>query len=436
MPSKDGMQVQSSFLQEPAFEDLDGQHLFLPYSRTRRWIAEDDPMLAVQRAFPLGRLDGIKQLSFLSYSGPDPAFVSVLEQYPHTRRLHSLQVGLVSREIVRRNGGSQEQQNLALVAGHIHDIATPAHGDATKLVDPENLDEEDHWQEIIGNREQAFLRQQGIGTQQLDDIIHNKGVLGRVLDIADRIAYTMQDTFEIAGDIKGPNAFEVHPYTAVIRAILQKNPLVGDIYKDVGIDWQKGQVVFANLPRLEVFLYLRAHLFQQHYMFPRNLGRDMVVAHLIKPFYSPDKEDAGKDTLTPQKLREMDDYKLRVFLSTKYGYDIDSLFYTHLLDWHPQFKRYETQQDAARGLSELQDNPDIVYLGRREVTGFNTGANYLVKIGNHAETFEEASGRALLLKRINAQTRGTFDFYVPDDGSDVARMYRQANQYSEERQKK
>lgn len=69
-PDKRG-QMQASFLGDIEFEGLEAQFFSLPFSDLRRWIPENDLLLDVQKAFPLGRLGSVKQLSFLSYAGPD-----------------------------------------------------------------------------------------------------------------------------------------------------------------------------------------------------------------------------------------------------------------------------------------------------------------------------------------------------------------------------
>jgi HD superfamily phosphohydrolase len=422
---------QLSFTDYPDFNELEGQYLFLPYSDLRGWIPEGDPWLGFEGSVPLGRLDGIKQLSFLSYVGPDPDKVTSVP-YEHTRGLHTQQVALISREIVRRNGGDLSAQHMIMVGGGLHDIATPAHGDATKLVDPNNLKEEDHWEEMIGKRGKEYLTRYGISAQQIDDIIHNRGVLGQVLDIADRIAYVMQDSYVILGEPLGSNSFEVDPYTSVLRGIMLKDLDMGNIYKDVQIDWKKEQVVFGDLKRLEKFLYLRAHLHQQHYLYPRNQGRDMVVANLIKPFYSPTEDPKDPDLLTPAKLRQMGDLSLMDYLAHKYGVDMGYMFYGMLLNLHPKFERFERHEEADEGLRELTKDDNVNVLGKREVKPFDTGGRYLAVNGSKIETFNEASSKTRVLNRIVDATRGVFVFYLPKEEKPIADILEKAQEFQKQ----
>ena len=43
----------------------------------------------------------------------------------------------------------------------MHDIATPALGDAAKSIDPDNLDEEKFWHEVLDEKGKEFLRKKG-----------------------------------------------------------------------------------------------------------------------------------------------------------------------------------------------------------------------------------------------------------------------------------
>lgn len=424
--------MQYSFTDDPSFEHLEGAAFFLPYSDIRMWIPEGDIWFDFNRAFPVYRLHEVKQLSFLSYAGPDPERVTVL-QYPHTRFLHTQQVALTAREIVRKNGGDLKSQYLIMTAAGLHDIATPAHGDATKVVDKENLDEEDHWKEMIEKTGKTYLKRHDLSIEQIDEIIHNRDALGQVLDVADRIAYVMQDTQAILGDPFSVDSFRVDPYTAVLRSIIQKDPQVGNIYKDVLVDWKNKRVVFSDVKRLEVFLYLRAHLHQQHYLYPRNQGRDMVVASVMRPFYSNTGDPENPDILTPQRLRRMSDNDLMDFLGSRYGFGFGEVFYNSLLNWHPKFERFENNAEADRRLEEISQEKDKVVLGKREVKPFDPGNKYLVVNGRKIETFEDATGRSMVLKRIVDETRGVFVFYIPKDEEPIGGILQKAKEFLEKR---
>lgn len=418
---------QESFFRNPEFEELEAEYSFLPFSDFKRWIPEDDPWRKFVQSFPFGRLDGIAQLSFLSYTGQSPEKI-IFEQYKHTRAVHTQQVAQLGKEIVRQNGGNLFQQEFMMTVGGLHDIATPAHGDATKLVDKKNLDEEDHWQDALDSKQLELLESKGFKLEDIDEAIHNKGVYGKILDIADRISYTMQDAFEIAG-----NSFiddiNFDKYTSTIQSLLLQDIKLGNIYKDIGVDWKRGDVFFTDPKRLEIFLSLRAYLHKFTYMFPTNQGRDIFFANLIKPFYS---ESGPEDelVLTPQKLRKMRDYKLMDFLNHAYGLPEEDKFKFdyNLLNWYPTSEWFETSEEADERLEALSHNKKVLIIGKKEVKGFDTGTSYRVVSNNEITSFANL-GRSSRIDEIAKDMHGTYIFYTPNDKSTVARIAKKVKNF-------
>lgn len=310
-------------------------NLSLPYSDlTNIWIPEDSIYEEALRNLPLMRLQGVKQLSFLSYIGPNPEMTYLLP-YSHDRFDHSLTVGLVAEKMLRQNRLPESKINLGIIAGFLHDIATPAHGDPVKYLDSEALNEETHWFETLDKYSKTFLEQFGATKKVMDEIIGNQGVLGKVLDIADRITYVMKDLQAIHADVKSPT-INLNPYLIFINLILSHSPKIGNIYQEVGID-EKNQEVFFNDPKhLEAFLLLRAHLHQNLYLYPTNQGRDLFITQLVKPLYSRDENSK----LNPQNLRQMDDPTLMNILVDHYKpfLSYDEFTDPDLVNWHPEFE--------------------------------------------------------------------------------------------------
>ena len=259
---------------------------FLPYSDFRRWVPENSIYeKALQQIPALNRLTNVKCLSFLSYIGPDPKNMYFTE-FTHSRLDHTLTVALITEQILKQNGFPQDQINLGIIAALLHDIATPAYGDATKQIDMKNLHEEDHWWEVLDKKGKDFATQ--FGTRQtINEIIKNQGLLGKVLDISDRITYTMKDlnALQVAPPQVGekPNS-----YLADLNIIIANYPKIGNIYQEVGVDQRKQDVFFNNPDSLNVFLNLRAHLHQKLYMHPINQAKDLLVSKAIAQIYSKD----------------------------------------------------------------------------------------------------------------------------------------------------
>lgn len=389
----------------------------LPYSHFRRWTERNDIYDHATQNFPLGRLHRVKALSFLSYVGPDPENTMFLE-YSHTRYDHSLVVALVSEQILKQNGFPQEDINLGVIAGLVHDIATPGYGDATKKVDPEALDEEKFWWEALGKKGQDFLTQKlGISKEKLGPIIKNKGILGQVLDVADRITYTMKDLNaiivedkELYGSLLTP---KLNPYLITLRYIVSQysEGKIGDIYKEVGVDRKKQKIFFNDPQHLGTFLLLRAHLHQSLYLHPTSQGRDLFISQLIKPLYSRN----GEKLLTPEKLRNMGDDNLLQILEEQYESERDYIqMRTDLVNWHPKFEKFETIEEAEKFEQKIKRRKNIAVIGISACKGFDPATTYEVadKQGNIMPFREFDPQAAREIEEIAKSTKGIYVFWA------------------------
>lgn len=378
----------------------------LPYSDFKRWVPENSIYEESLKKIPaLNRLNGIKALSFLSYVGPRPKDTYFLE-FSHTRLDHSLTVALITEEILKQNGIPQDQIDLGIIAALLHDIATPAYGDATKQVDMKNLHEEDHWWEVLDKKGKNFVTQ--FGTKEIiDKIIKNQGVLGKVLDIADRITYTMKDMngIQIAlpfGDKQS------NPYFTELNKIIANYPKLGNIYKEVGVDQKKQDVFFNNADHLDIFLNLRAHLYQNLYLYPTNQARDFLIAKAIAQVYAKD----GSSILSPDKLRKMVDYNLMEILADHYeGYSAG--MHPLLTNWNPEFERFNSIDEARKKEKELKQKDNLVIVGINECKGFDSGTEYKVAEKYKYVEFREYDPLAAnRIEEVCNSTKGIFLFWA------------------------
>lgn len=416
--------IQADFFDRGGFSHLEGVYEALPYSDFKRWIPENSIYLEAFAAFPLGRLSGVKQLSFLSYTGPNPENVYNIPTN-HDRLDHSIVVALMTEQILKRNGFSHEEIVLGIIAALLHDIATPAHGDATQAIDPKNLDEENNWKKMLDKKGREYLKGNGITVKQIDDIIHNKGIIGKVLDIADRITYTMKDCHGLIGQSDSSD-IDPHPYLLRPRYILSHNPKIGNIYQEVGADKKTGEVFFTNPENLSTFLMLRAILFKDCYMHPSNQARDMFVANLIKELYSSEDKTA---VLTPDKLRKMRDDNLVKIVEEHYGYSPYRM-YTRLVNWHPQYYEFSSLEEAEKKSEDMSHQEGIHVIGVKECKGFNSGKKY--KVSNRfgqIVPFEEEQGPTYgRLGEIETSVKRAYLFYTTtDEDSPIKEFIQQLN---------
>jgi HD superfamily phosphohydrolase len=378
----------------------------LPYSDFRRWTPENSIYEEALRKIPaLNRLSNIKCLSFLSYVGPDPKNMYFTE-FTHSRLDHTLTVALITEEILRQNGFSQKEINIGIVAALLHDIATPAYGDATKQVDMKNLHEEDHWWEVLDKKAKDFILQ--FGTREMyDKIIKNQGVLGKVLDIADRITYTMKDLNAL--QVEPPKVGQKpNPYLSDLNIIIANYPKIGNIYKTVGVDLKKQEVFFNDPDILNIFLNLRAHLHQKLYLHPISQAKDLFISKIIAQIYSTDVNSI----LSPSKLRKMTDNDLLQALGNYHGSSMVSM-HPQLVNWDAEFQKFDSIDEAKNKRRKLKRRKNIAVVGIKECRGFDPGTNYKIANGYEYIEFREHNPSAAdEIEEIAESTKGIFLFWA------------------------
>lgn len=351
-------------------KDEEGFHIFLPFSDLNGWVYEGETLAKSRRAIGLERLGGVRSLSNVAYAyhtGERIDFVDLTA----TRLLHSLVVARTIEAIMRNNDFPEEEINIGIAAALLHDRATPALGDATKSLDPQALHEEDYWHEALDDKAWEFLSEIGATREKLDDIIHNRGPVGELLDIADKIGYVMIDLWQT-----GEGSL---------------NPKLGNIYKDVVYDRESGQVYFRDRKRLRNLLYERGRLFRSVYIGADSQVADFVFANLLAPYYSRDGEN-GK--LTPKDLRAMTDMELVGFLAQQYGFNKDN-FYDRG-NWYPQYEAYDNLVDALKGAIMRTGDPKIKVLGIKRRSGFNPATDF--------KCWDEWLEKVVPIKDIYSQT--------------------------------
>ena len=384
---------------------------FLPYSDLNQWIPEGTVYENVINSFPVLRLQDIRALSFLSYQGPQVSNDYFVEFF-HTRLDHSLVVALTTERILRQNVIPQEKINIGILAALIHDIGTPALGDATKTIDREALDEEENWAESMGDNAIKLLDDYGTNQSEIDSIIKNIGVLGQVLDIADRITYVMKDTYAVIGPVGKHNTYvNLYFNTGDLIGILDRFPKIGNIFQDVGVDQRNGHVFFNNPDRLEEFLLLRALLHQKLYLHPISQGRDMFIGKLLEPLYSR----TDPDKLTPFHLRIMNDQDLLRAIGNEYfpSKDIESYF-PDLVNWYPQYERFDSEEQAEKRRQELSQDENIAVIGIKESFGFDSATSYKV-LDPRGKIVEFREYNPIAARNIEAmadETKGVLLFYA------------------------
>ncbi len=393
------------------------KRIFLPFSTLDGWIYENEEIAKAYDAFNVNRLSGIGSLSLVRYVGSDPEMAQYYDyKFVQTREYHTLVVARVVEAIMRNNGFSEKEIRIGIAAAMLHDIATPALGDATKSLDSTNLDEENHWWTMLDKKGWKYLEKIGATQEMIDHIIHNRGVVGEILDIADRITYTMIDIHSIKS---GATLYDQDKGYVRDRLddILEEDPDIGDIFQEVEVNKETGDVYFTNPNRAGIFLAARAFMFENMYVHPLTQGRDMLLAKTLERFYSPRE---GEAPLSPKKLRTATDDGLLYFLQENLSYDRSHELYLDLYGWTPQhYEKFDSSEEANKRAQELKNNSDCVVVGVCEIKEFNPATDHKVlgewgRIYQFRDYYPE---KAAQIEEAAERTKGFFVYY--DDSKDV-----------------
>ncbi len=253
-----------------------------PLSSIGYLLESDTPLAQIIHGFKLGRLSGIRQLGFLTQPvSLREENLFMLEHFPHNRFTHSLDAATLMALMLENNHHRFTEVEClhGFIATLLHDHGTPAGGDTTKLLNPEDFDEDLHFALAFECPEaQEALTQHGLEPQLLTAIVQERNLLGKIKDIADKLAYICRDahTF-LHGTYVTTKTGEVS-YQGV-EQILASKQLIGDLWQDVMIVDDK--IVFANPVRLIMALLLRVVLTSDLYYNPLSRSYGFVISQAI-----------------------------------------------------------------------------------------------------------------------------------------------------------
>lgn len=229
--------------------------------------------------FNLQRLSFIKQLGFLTQPIYNRYDVRVGSLGEHTRWLHSLDVHAVGSAIGYNLDLPRQEMNELRTLCLTHDALTPAGGDSVKLVSPEDFDEDLHYHTLLEKPSfDSVAAKYSLRREVLLAGIKNKGVLGEILDIADKIAYVARDVSKSLHNIEA-GVHRGRPGCALMLELLEKYPLICGLWDSVEL--QDGVVVFTNLERLVAFLKLRVLMFREFYYSPTARFGEFLISRLF-----------------------------------------------------------------------------------------------------------------------------------------------------------
>ncbi len=330
---------------------------------------------------PTSRLMYIKQLALLTFSAENERnYYGKGPGFHQTRDNHSFLTALPLEKILIENGFPQKTVNNGIIAAMSHDIATPPFGDPTKEIDPEILNEEVAVKRIFEKYDLSKLVElYGFDERVVLAAIQGQGVLGKLLDIADKLSYTAIDVYNYVGpasDITNPTRKRdlgaINKTVDPMRALVDSNPEWANIYHDVRVD-EDGNPYFENPTNLSTFLELRARMHKGLYLNPHCRGQDMLYKMLLKPLYSRDPHPDYP--FNSKNLLEMTDWDADQIIMKSWPFLEKRIDIHFTLGVLPDYVKVKDPAQINQTIKALQDRGALV-IGSETIRRFNPATNF------------------------------------------------------------
>ncbi|OGY73843.1 MAG: hypothetical protein A3H59_00870 [Candidatus Jacksonbacteria bacterium RIFCSPLOWO2_02_FULL_43_9] len=348
------IQVRRHIHANRAHEALDPVFMIIneiPFTGIQCTTMEDGLLQQVVDGFNLRRLRRTRQLSFLHIPAVNDTYQPFrnlyLERYGHGRFAHTFDVFIIGMLIAKGVNLSYRDEVKLGFATATHDALTPGGGDTTKIIDRLGLDEDRNYPEILtGEAWREFVRRFNFTQKEIWAIIRNEGLLGKLLDIADKIAYVANDTKWFRSLF--PSEWPDLAGTQMINQLVTRYPLVCGIWDSVRV--QGENPYFTNAKRLGVFLELRAILGTHLYWHPGARIEEVMLANIIlKPLYR-----AG--ILTREFLLAVGDDELAYFLKKTLGTVTDTENTLLCFRYQTHIRGFKSKEAATHFEVELKRN--------------------------------------------------------------------------------
>lgn len=350
----------------------------VPFTGMGYAVVSDGLIDATDRAFGLGRLHGIRQLGFLHNPVVHREKGRTISQlFGHTRFCHSLDVMAIGT-LIGLNLGLDEKRLRTLRVGCVtHDAMTPAGGDTTKLVDREAFDEEKLYPRLFQDSRHNWLglkRAYQLEEQPLIEMVHGQGLLGRILDIADKTAYVARDADHL---LRRCELLEYRREArGQIQRLIRERPRICALWDAIVVE--DDQLVFTDSERLADFLMLRALMFRELYYNPSSRALETLVSKvLIQYLY-----DTG--ALTQEQLLVMMDWELDLKLDKLVG---RSFWVTSDMG-DPRVETFQTTAEASAHEAELGSK--VISFTEEFRRATKAGTHFLVRHKKRTRTFRDA----------------------------------------------
>lgn len=333
----------------------------------------------------------------------DPMFMG--NEFLHTRWCHVLDVHALATLIGNNVGLTPDELRHLRVAAVSHDGRTPAGGDTTKWIDPQTFDEDLHYPDLLRESEDwpGVRDEFGLSDERLHQIIMNQGLLGSILDIADKLAYIGRDVWTlIRYSGKYPHIWIYRREDNDINRIMelgQKHPFVCGIWDMVKREGD--QIYFTDAHALAAFLELRCFMFRGVYLSPYARFREHTVTSiLLKYLYETGQVTAkqlvswGDDQLWGHLNREFEIDQFVMRMENKKGLHV---------------YRCASAQEAEAAEQERVAAGDMVFVEKIPAK-IAAGGHFLVKRRGRIMPIAEALPKRF--EAIAAAARQPYEWYA------------------------
>ncbi len=328
-----------------------------------------------EEVFDFKRLGGIAQLSTLRVPvsaiaphGTRP--LPMRKRFPHTRLAHSRRVAAFMTLMV--SNILKEQLSPATVAAVGHDTFTAAGGDMTHGIDRRAFDEDLHFRLLLERPDfLSFLDKWKLPGELIVSTVASQGVLGGVLDAADKLGYVGLDADSYLAAVQENLPLWYPDGFLAIEGMIIKHPNICRIWESARL--REGQLVFEDSEGLAAFLRLRMLLFRWLYYNPLCLCWEHALAEsFLRPMYN-------SGFITREQLWSHDDR----WLSLEFDRFLDRVprYRSGLLEDlepHPfgiSFEQYPTKAAASIRAREFNDDLSRTVVVDEMVPVTKTGAD-------------------------------------------------------------
>ncbi len=329
-------------------EDHHSIVLNFPFTGVSYIVLENGLVEQTLRTFGLYRLQDIRQLGYMhdpigSADGPVSSLGTV---FGHKRFNHVLDVSVLCHLMAMNNRLSPLLEHHLRVAALTHDALTPAGGDTTKMIDPDGFDEDLHYPELLANTNWKELRSTyRLHPRILASIVQGQGILGTLLDLADKFSYVARDTWHYTQRYGEDGPFLHDPEHISIREIVRQDPFICGLWDSVHVDWKHNRVVIHDVDRLGRFLRLRVLLFKQLYYHKASRYLEFLIVGVMLRFLYQNQ------TLTREILLQITDTDLDMKVGEAIG--MHHALWSPRLIGEPHCEAFEHFEDASRRECEL-----------------------------------------------------------------------------------